>query len=163
MRGAIMGTTETSSPETDLDRHADALAATLSGELIRPGDAGYDEARSVWNGMIDRRPRLVARCASVGDVVAALAFGRDHALPVAVRGGGHNVAGNAVVDGGIVIDLSPLDEISVDPQARTARAGAGCTLGDLDRATQEHGLAAPLGVVSETGIAGLTLSGGLGW
>src|SRR5262245_48406556 len=158
-----MSETATSRSTTELGSEGDALQARLHGTLIRPGDVDYDEARAVWNGMIDRRPLAIARCAAVVDVVEALAFARAHELPVSVRGGGHNVSGNAVSDGGVVIDLSPMKAISVDPDARTARADAGCTLGDLDRETQEFGLAAPLGVVSQTGLAGLTLAGGLGW
>ena len=135
----------------------------LRGELLRPGDAEYEEARQLWNGVIDRRPALIIRCAGVGDVVDAVNFARENGLLVAVRGGGHNVAGNAVTDGGLVIDLSAMRGIRVDPERRVARAEAGATLGDLDRETQVFGLATPLGVVSETGIAGLTLGGGLGW
>ncbi|WP_078843837.1 FAD-binding oxidoreductase [Streptomyces albus] len=139
------------------------LAARLRGRLLRPGDPGYEPARTLWNGMIDKRPALVARCRGEEDVAAAVDFARDHGLPLAVRGGGHGVAGQALCDGGLVIDLSEMREVTVDPEARTALAGGGCTLGDVDRATQRHGLAAPLGVVSATGIAGLTLSGGMGW
>lgn len=139
------------------------LAQTLSGELIRPGDSAYEEARAIWNGMIDRRPALIVRCADADDVAAAVGFARRHELLLAVRGGGHGVAGHAVHDEGVVIDLSPMRTVEVDPEARTARVGGGCTLADVDRATQRYGLATPLGVVSETGIAGLTLSGGMGW
>jgi FAD/FMN-containing dehydrogenase len=139
------------------------LASNLDGELVRPGDPGYDEARSVWNGMIDLRPAAVARCASTDDVRNALRVARATGLPLAVRGGGHNVAGFGTVDGGLVIDLSLMRAVTVDPTARRVRAGGGVTLGDLDAATQAHGLVVPSGVVSETGIAGLTLSGGLGW
>jgi len=141
----------------------DALAARLSGELVRPGDTGYDEARGVWNGMIDVRPEAIARAATVDDVRAALAFAKGSALPLAVRGGGHNVAGFGTVDRGLVIDLSPMRNVDVDPAARRVRAGGGATLADVDAASQAHGLVVPAGVVSETGIAGLTLSGGLGW
>jgi FAD/FMN-containing dehydrogenase len=139
------------------------LEARLDGLVIRPGDTGYDEARSVWNGMIDRRPALVVRCAGTPDVVEAVRFAREHALPVAVRGGGHGVAGHAVGDGAIVVDLAQLRDVKVDVARRLVRAGGGSRLGDVDRATQEHGLAVPFGVVSQTGIAGLTLSGGMGW
>jgi FAD/FMN-containing dehydrogenase len=139
------------------------LAATLEGELVRPGDTSYDEVRSVWNGMIDLRPAAVARCASAADVAAAIRAGREAGLPIAVRGGGHNVAGLATVDDGIVIDLSRMNGVRVDPDHRLVAVGGGATLGDLDAATQAHGLVVPAGVVSETGVAGLTLSGGIGW
>jgi FAD/FMN-containing dehydrogenase len=139
------------------------LASCLDGQLVRPGDPAYDDARSVWNGMIDAHPAAVARCRSTDDVRAAIGVARATGLPLAVRGGGHNVAGFGTVDAGLVIDLSPMREVTVDPGARRVRAGGGATLGDLDAGTQAHGLVVPSGVVSETGIAGLTLSGGLGW
>ncbi|HEU0215649.1 MAG TPA: FAD-binding oxidoreductase [Stellaceae bacterium] len=139
------------------------FADTLRGRLIRPGDGGYDEARRVWNGMIDRRPALVARCAGPADVVAAVRFARAHELLVSVKGGGHNITGNAVCEGGLMIDLSPMKGVRVDPAARTARAEAGLTWGEYNRETQAFGLASTGGVVSTTGIAGLTLGGGLGW
>ena len=142
---------------------SDTSQIDLPGEVVRPGDPDYDRARAVFNGMIDRRPLAVVRCRAAADVAAGVAAARKHGLPLSVRGGGHNVAGNAVCDGGIMLDLSPMTSVDVDPQARTARAGAGLTLGGLDLATQRHGLATPLGVVSATGIAGLTLGGGLGW
>ena len=132
-------------------------------KLLRPGDAGYEEARLLWNGLIDKRPALIARCAGVADVIDSVNFARENDSLVAVRGGGHNVAGNAVCDGGLVIDLSPMKGIRVDSERRTVRAEGGATLGDIDRETQVFGLATPLGVVSETGIAGLTLGGGIGW
>jgi FAD/FMN-containing dehydrogenase len=135
----------------------------LQGQLIRPGDDAYNEARAVWNGMIDRHPALIARCANVEDVVTSVNFARDNSLLISVRGGGHNVAGHATNDGGLVIDLSHMKSIHVDPMMRTARAQGGVTWGDLDAATQAHGLATPGGVVSDTGIAGLTLGGGFGW
>lgn len=128
-----------------------------------PGDARYASARRVWNGMIDKRPAVIARCTGVADVVSAMRYARENNLLVAVRGGGHNVAGNAVCDDGIVIDLSPLKGIRVDPAARTARAQAGVTWGELDCETQLFGLATNGGFVSTTGIAGLTLGGGIGW
>jgi FAD/FMN-containing dehydrogenase len=140
-----------------------AFAAGLTGQLIRPGDPDYDTARAVWNGMIDRYPALIARCAGVDDVIAAVHFAREHNLPVAVRGGGHNVAGHGTCDDGLVIDLSPMKGISVDPDARVAQAEGGVTWGELDAATQQYGLATPGGVFSDTGIAGLTLGGGFGW
>jgi FAD/FMN-containing dehydrogenase len=139
------------------------LRERVSGHVVAADDDGYDAARAVWNGLIDRRPAAVIRVADERDVVEALAFAREHGLHVTVRGGGHNVAGTAVGEGALVVDMSGLKGVDVDPSARTARAGAGLTLGELDAATQVHGLAAPLGVVSQTGIAGLTLGGGIGW
>ena len=139
------------------------FAADLRGPLLRPGDDGYDEARKVWNGMIDRRPALIARCAGVADVMAAVRFARTHGLLVSVRGGGHNITGNAVCEGGLMIDLSPMKSVRVDPLKRVARAEAGLTWGEYNRETQAFGLASTGGVVSTTGIAGLTLGGGLGW
>ena len=139
------------------------LRGRFRGALLRPGEEGYDEARRVWNGAIDRRPALIARCAGADDVAVAVRFAREHDLLVSVRGGGHAVAGHAVVDGGLMIDLSPLKAIRVDPGARTVRAAGGALLGELDRATQPFGLATPAGIVSHTGIGGLTLGGGLGY
>lgn len=139
------------------------LASAFRGELICPEDDGYDAARRVWNGMVDRRPAVIARCTGVADVVAAADFARDNDLLVAVRGGGHNVAGNAVCDDGLVIDLSPMNGVRVDPVTQTARAQPGVTWGLFDRETQAFGLATNGGLVSTTGIAGLTLGGGLGW
>jgi FAD/FMN-containing dehydrogenase len=144
---------------TDLD----VLGARIDGDVLAVGDAGYDGARALWNGMIDRRPALVVQPAGSGDVAEAIRFAREHGLTVTARGGGHGVAGNALTDGGLVVDLRRLNGIEVDLAARTVRAGGGVTLGELDAATQEHGLATPLGVVTKTGIAGLTLSGGIGW
>jgi FAD/FMN-containing dehydrogenase len=139
------------------------LRTRLRGPLLTAEHADYEQARQVWNGMIDRRPALIARCSGTADVVAAVNFARTHDLLVSVRGGGHNVAGSAVCDGGLMIDLSSMKGIYVDPQKRTAHTQGGATWGDLDRETQLHGLATPGGVVSTTGIAGLTLGGGLGW
>jgi FAD/FMN-containing dehydrogenase len=139
------------------------LAASLRGRLLRAGDEGYDAARKVWNGMIDRRPALIARCAGPADVIAAVRFVREHELLVSVRGGGHNITGNAVCEGGLMIDLSPMKSLRVDPVGRTARAETGLTWGEYNRETQAFGLASTGGVVSTTGIAGLTLGGGLGW
>lgn len=139
------------------------LAAKLQGNITTPGDSGYDEARAVWNGMIDRYPALIVHCENADDVVASVAFAREQGLTIAVRGGGHGVAGHATCDDGIVIDLTPMKTIEVDVEARIARAGAGVTWGELDAATQEFGLATPGGVFSDTGIAGLTLGGGFGW
>jgi FAD binding domain/Berberine and berberine like len=133
------------------------------GQLLGPEDAGYDEARKVYNGMIDKRPALIARCADTDDVAAAVGFARDHDLLLAVRGGGHNGAGFGTCDDGVVVDLSPLNAVEVDPAARTARVGGGSTLGEVDRATNEHGLATPSGIISTTGVGGITLGGGLGY
>ena len=140
-----------------------ALAATFHGELIVPGDERYDGARRVWNGMVDKRPVIIASCTGVADVVAAVTFAKEHGLLVAVRGGGHNVAGNAICDDGVVIDLSGMKGVRVDPDAGTARARPGVTWGEFDRETQLFGLATTGGFVASTGIAGLTLGGGIGW
>jgi FAD/FMN-containing dehydrogenase len=139
------------------------LRDALRGELVLPGDPAYDEARSVWNGMIDRRPALIARCTGTSDVIAAIGFARSEGLTVAVRGGGHNVAGNATCDGGLVIDLSPMKGVQVDAEARTVKAQGGVTWGELDSETQAFGLATTGGLVTTTGIAGFTLGGGIGW
>ena len=147
----------------DVSTVLEELATNLAGSLIRTGDEGYDEARSVWNGMIDLRPAAVARCASTEDVRTSVTTARANGLPLAVRGGGHNVAGFGTIEGGLVIDLSPMNGVVVDGPNGRVRVGAGATLGDLDAATQAHGLVVPTGVVSATGLAGLTLSGGLGW
>ena len=141
----------------------DLLAGSFGGDLVRPGDPGYDEHRKVWNGSIDRRPALIARCRGVADIRAAVRFGREHDLVVAVRSGGHSFPGLSVCDDGMVIDLGPMRGIRVDPVARTVRAQAGVLLGELDRETQEFGLAVPAGIVTHTGLAGLTLGGGIGW
>jgi FAD/FMN-containing dehydrogenase len=132
------------------------------GRLIAPDDADYDEARAVYNAMIDKRPVLIARCADADSVARVVGFARDHDLVLAVRGGGHNGAGLGTCDGGVVIDLSPLNDVQVDPGARTVRVGGGCTWGEVDRATNEHGLATPSGIIATTGVGGLTLGGGLG-
>jgi FAD/FMN-containing dehydrogenase len=142
---------------------ATELSATFSGQVLRPGDAEYEDARKVHNGLIDKRPALIARCRGTADVVDAVNFARAHGLEVAVRGGGHNVAGRATIDGGMMIDLTPMKGIHVDPKRRLARAQGGATWADLNRETQLHGLAVTGGVVSTTGVAGLTLGGGLGW
>lgn len=141
----------------------DSLRAQLQGELCLPGEAGYEEARTIWNAMIDRYPQWVVRCKDANDVVAAVNFARTHDLLLSVRGGGHNVAGTAVCDGGLMIDLSPMRGISVDPVSKVARVQPGINWGDLDRETQPFGLAVPGGIVSATGVAGLTLGGGFGW
>jgi FAD/FMN-containing dehydrogenase len=139
------------------------LAGALRGSLLLPGDEGYDAARAVWNGAIDRRPALIARCESAADVAQAVGFARAHGLELAVRGGGHNYAGFAVCDGGLMLDLSRMNRVTVDPAARRAVCGGGATWADVDAATQAHGLATVGGFVSHTGIGGLTLGGGIGW
>ncbi len=138
------------------------LGSGFAGEVIGPEDSAYEDARKVYNGMIDKRPALIARCTNPDDVAKVVAFARNRDLPLAVRGGGHNGAGLATVDDGVVIDLSPMKDIQVDPQARTVRVGGGCTWGEVDKATNEHGLATPSGIISTTGVGGLTLGGGLG-
>lgn len=140
-----------------------ALRDVFEGQVLTRSEAGYDSARRIWNGVIDRHPGAIARCQHTADVVAAVRFARANDLTIAVRGGGHNVAGMATVTGGLVIDLSALNDVRVDPDRQTVRAGGGTMLGQLDAATQVHGLAVPVGIVSETGIAGLALSGGMGW
>jgi hypothetical protein len=140
-----------------------AFQSTVRGMMIRPGEANYDSARKTWNGMIDKHPALITRCIGVADVIAAVRFARDHDLLVAVRGGGHSLPGFSVCEGGMVIDLSPMKGIRVEPATRTAVAQAGLTWGDYDRETQAFGLASTGGVISTTGIAGLTLGGGIGW
>jgi FAD/FMN-containing dehydrogenase len=145
------------------DERLKALRASFEGRVVVPGDADYDEARKIWNGMIDRHPAAIAQCAGTPDVVAAVRFARENDLPLAVRGGGHNVSGNATCDDGIVVDLRPMDRVEVDAERRVARAGGGVTWGVYDRETQRHGLASPGGAISSTGIAGLTLGGGFGW
>jgi FAD/FMN-containing dehydrogenase len=139
------------------------LSSGLKGEVIRPEDSAYDEARKVWNAMIDRRPRLIVRCAGTEDVVRAVNFAGEQGVPLSVRGGGHSASGSAISDGGLVIDLSPMKGVQVDPKRRLATAGGGVTLREFDLKTQEFGLATTGGVVSATGIAGFTLGGGLGF
>ncbi|MEO5616444.1 MAG: FAD-binding oxidoreductase [Candidatus Eisenbacteria bacterium] len=139
------------------------LKGGLKGEILLPSDAGYDSARKIWNATIDKRPAMIVRCSNTSDVVRAVNFARDNGLLLAIRGGGHNIAGNALCDDGIVIDLSQMKAASVDPGARRVTIEGGATLADLDAATQAHGLATPVGINSTTGIAGLTLGGGFGW
>src|SRR5215475_10576045 len=154
----------TTGQETVLEEATvEKFQVSLRGPLLRPGDAGYDDARKVWNGMIDRHPALIARCAGAADVITAVNFVRAHHLLVSVRGGGHNVPGTAVCQGGLMIDLAGMRSVHVDPVRRTARAEGGATWGDFDRETQVFGLATTGGAISDTGIAGLTLGGGLGW
>ena len=141
----------------------DQLQKRVQGDVCRAGDAGYDEAINIWNGAIARRPSAVVRCASSADVASALAFAQREGLEVSVRGGGHNYAGHALTDGGLMIDLSPLNRVHVYPATRRATCGGGTTWGEFDAATQAHGLGTPGGFVSRTGVAGLTLGGGLGW
>ncbi|MGB8331285.1 MAG: FAD-dependent oxidoreductase, partial [Polyangiales bacterium] len=140
-----------------------ALDTDLRGELLFPDSEGYDAARTLWNAMIDRRPSLIARCAGTADVVRSVRFSAERDLLVAVRGAGHNIAGNAVCEGGFLIDLSKLRSVHVDPKRKIARVQPGATLHDLDVETQLYGLATPVGINSTTGIAGLTLGGGFGW
>ena len=162
MSGA--GTIVGSPSQTTIDAQAlSSLRSAFRGELLLPGNADYDAARSVWNGMIDKRPALVARCRGAADVIAVVNFARERGLLVSVRGGGHNVAGLALCDGGVTIDMSLMRSIRVDPVAQTVRAEAGVTWGELDREALAFGLATTGGMVSTTGIAGLTLGGGLGW
>lgn len=153
-------------PRTRAPLNAQAIAdfrATLRGALLQPSDDAYDATRVVWNGMINRRPTLIARCHGVADVIASVNFARAHGLLVAVRAGGHNVAGYAACDDGLMIDLSPMHAVRVDPQARRAWVQGGATWGDVDCETTAFGLATPGGLISQTGVAGLTLSGGIGW
>ncbi|MFD1642377.1 FAD-binding oxidoreductase [Halohasta litorea] len=150
-------------PNSDSESTVTTLRTGFRGDLILPDDEDYDDARAVWNGMIDKYPAVIARCAGVSDVMAAVDFGREQELPVAVRGGGHHIAGNAVCDDGIVVDCSQMRSVVVDPKARTARVEAGALLADVDHETQAFGLAVPTGINSTTGIAGLTLGGGGGW
>ena len=159
----VQVTTLDSTSTTLSDAIVDELRSTLRGRLIQPGDEAYEQARRVWNGNIDRRPALVVRCAGVADVIAAINFARDNQLVLAVRGGAHSAAGHGTCDGGMVIDLAALKGIWVDPQRRVARAQAGVVWSELDAETQAFGLATTGGVVSNTGISGLTLGGGLGW
>jgi FAD/FMN-containing dehydrogenase len=141
----------------------DGLRATLRGALLCDGDPGYGDARHVWNAMIDKRPAAIVRCAGVADVIAAVKFARDSGLPLAVRGGGHNVAGNAICEGGVVVDLGPMRSVHVDAARRKVRVEGGCTWRDVDHETAAFGLATTGGIIQSTGVAGLTLGGGLGW
>ena len=144
-------------------RVTEDLSGIFKGDIIGPDHADYEQARLVWNAMIDRRPGLILRCTSTQDVVAAVTVAREHGLAPAVRCGGHNVAGKAMSDGGLTIDLSGLREVTVDPERKLVHAGGGCLLGNVDAATAPHGLIVPAGIMSETGVAGLALGGGIGW
>ena len=144
-------------------RITDQLAGQFKGDIIGPDHPGYEQARQLWNAMVDRRPGLILRCTSTQDVVAAVNAAREHGLPPAVRCGGHNVAGKAMADGGLTIDLSGLREVTVDPERKLVHAGGGCLLGTVDAATAPHRLIVPAGIMSETGVAGLALGGGIGW
>ncbi|MDX1493445.1 MAG: FAD-binding oxidoreductase [Longimicrobiales bacterium] len=143
--------------------HASQLEGELDGDLLEPGDAGFDEARAVWNARFQPKPELIARCASSEDVSRAVRFARDEGLTLSVKGGGHSYAGNTVADEGLLVDLAPLSSVEVDPEARIVTVGAGARWGAVDAATQEHGLATPGGTVSTVGVAGFTLGGGGGW
>jgi FAD binding domain/Berberine and berberine like len=146
-----------------MPKSIDFLRSAIRGELIQPTDAAYEAARTVYNGMIDKRPQLIARCVDVADVVAAVRYGHENGMLTAIRGGGHNGAGLGICDGGLVIDLSRMKGVRVDPAARTARVGAGCVWGDVDHATHAFDMATPSGFISTTGVAGLTLGGGIGY
>jgi FAD/FMN-containing dehydrogenase len=141
----------------------DSLRSKLRGDVLLPGDPGFQEARTIWNAMIDRRPAMILRCCGVADVMDAVRAARALEVHPAVRAGGHNIAGNAMCEGGLVIDVSPMRSVRVDPQARRAYVVPGATLGDFDREAQAFALATPLGINSTTGVAGLTLGGGFGW
>jgi len=141
----------------------DAFAAQIKGGVLRMGDAAYDEARKIWNATVDRKPALIAKCTSAADVQAGVQFAAKHRMLLSVRGGGHHIAGNAVAEGGLMLDMSGMKTVDVDASKRTARVGPGALLNDFDKAAQAHGLATPLGINSTTGVAGLTLGGGFGW
>jgi hypothetical protein len=163
-QGAELRAVKLSGAETTIERAAVRdLRASLSGTLLAPGDDGYELARHIWNGMIDKRPALIARCADTRDVVRAITFARERELLLAVRGGGHSFPGYSTCDGGLVIDLSPMRSVAVSADARTARVAGGAWGADVDAASQEHALATTLGQISNTGVAGLTLGGGFGW
>jgi FAD/FMN-containing dehydrogenase len=151
------------SMKADPHPNVEQLRCAIGGRVVTPGDGDYEQLRQVWNGMIDRRPALIVQCASSADVAPAIAFARRHALPISIRGAGHNIAGNALADGGLVIDFSRMKAVRVDAARSRAFVEPGATLGDLDEATQRYGLATPVGVNSTTGVAGLTLGGGFGW
>jgi FAD/FMN-containing dehydrogenase len=161
---ADLKVTTTTGVDTVLkDAIVEELRESLRGELLSPSDAGYHEARSLWNALCDKRPALIVRCAGVSDIIRAVNFARTHSIPVAVRGGGHNVSGSGACDGGLMLDMSRLKSVRVDPVSRTARAEPGLTWGEFDRETQAFGLATTGGICSATGIAGVMLGGGFGW
>jgi len=141
----------------------ESLKSSLRGSLIEPNDDGYDKSRTIWNAMIDRRPALVVRCSGVSDIQRAVLFASEHGLLTAIKGGGHNIAGNAVCDGGLLIDLSGMRSVRIDPKSKIAHVEPGATLGDFDHEAQAFGLSTPMGINSTTGVAGLTLGGGFGW
>lgn len=145
------------------DEAIQQLRSQVRGTVVLPGEGGYDQARKIWNGIIDRKPAMIVQCSGTADVMAAVNFARENKLPLAVRGGGHNVAGNSLCDDGVVIDLSPMRRVRIDPVNNTARVDGGAKLGDVDHEAQAFGLAVPVGVVSATGIAGLSLHGGMGF
>ncbi len=145
------------------NEHMEALRQSLRGKVVAPTDAGYDQARTIWNAMIDRRPAVIVQCAGAADVVCAVRFAREHGLPIAVRGGGHNIAGSAICNDGLVIDFSAMRSVQIDTRTRRAYVEPGATLGDFDHEAQACALATPLGINSTTGVAGLTLGGGFGW
>jgi len=161
MKNSIMSLSGEAMFLSDLD--SSSFKKNLSGQLLTKDDKDYNEVRSIWNGMINKHPTLIARCKNSKDVALAVKFAREHNLLTSVRGGGHNVAGNAVCEGGLMIDLSLMNNISIDHKMKTAKIGPGCTLGNTDEATQKYGMVVPAGIVTSTGVAGLTLGGGFGW
>ena len=166
LREIIMDTriiTSSGAETTLAEADVEAFKARLHGDLLIPGDADYDDSRTIWNAMIDRRPALIVRCRDRSDVTRAVDFARDNGLLLSIRGGGHNIAGNAVCEGGLMIDLSQMNSVQIDAEGRRAIVGPGALLADFDRAAQAEGLATPLGINSTTGVAGLTLGGGFGW
>ena len=159
-----MKATTTQGQEIDLAQDAiNALKMRIKGPILFPGEAGYEESRTVWNAMIDRKPAAVVRCLGTADVIACVQFAREHDLLLSIKGGGHNIAGLAAADGALMLDMSLMRGVWVDAQRKIAHAQGGCLLGDVDRETQLHGLATVLGFVSLTGVAGLTLGGGFGY
>jgi FAD/FMN-containing dehydrogenase len=142
---------------------AEILKSNIKGQIVLPSDSSYDEVREIWNAMIERRPALIIRCAEANDVPPAISFARENALELSIRGGGHNIAGHALCDNGVMIDFSTMRSVRVDAEKKRAYVEPGATLADFDEAAQSHGLATPVGINSTTGIAGLTLGGGFGW